>query len=107
MGGVLLWERNDKISAICNDCWITFSNQKQVITEAQKKAFQHNIGVESQLFHRVLPVNKNFQENLLDAQSKFKIKSFQINPTLIPSAKPTLLNLRRSLTQGPIIVQSS
>ena len=100
MGGVLLWERNTAISAICNDCWINFSNKKQVKTEAQKQALMHNIGVESQLYHRVLPINKTFQDNVQDAQTKLKIKSFQINPILIQN---NTTKITKSLSQGKTI----
>ena len=100
MGGVLLWERNGLISAICNDCWINYSNQRIIKTEAQRKAFKHNIGVECQLFHRDMVLDRSFQENLEDARLKLKINSFQVNPLLlkIRSSKGVLVNVSQENT---------
>lgn len=47
MGGFLLWERNGKISAICNDCWFSFTNaspnSRVARTDAQKAALMVEI----------------------------------------------------------------
>ena len=44
MGGVLLWERNGLISAICSDCWNTFSlaspSNRVIKNKAQREALQ-------------------------------------------------------------------
>ena len=44
VGGVLLWERNGEISAICSECWATFSNvssHKRIIkNDAQSAALK-------------------------------------------------------------------
>ena len=85
-GGVLLWERNGEISAICTYCWLNFSlatdNERTIKCDAQRIAFKENIGVESQLYHKVMSQDKLFSENLQWAFNKLKIKKFQLNPTI-------------------------
>ena len=39
-----------------------------------------NIGIESQLYHKVLSHSKTFKENVLEAINKFKRYQFQSNP---------------------------
>ena len=44
LGGRLLWERNSKITAICEDCWFGFSNvdphKRTCSGKAQQMALQ-------------------------------------------------------------------
>ena len=43
-GGILLWERNGKLSAICEECWDEFSNvpnyKRIPKTQAQEEALK-------------------------------------------------------------------
>eukprot|EP01115_Flamella_aegyptia_P008431 TRINITY_DN35166_c0_g1_i1.p1 TRINITY_DN35166_c0_g1~~TRINITY_DN35166_c0_g1_i1.p1 ORF type:complete len:126 (+),score=0.13 TRINITY_DN35166_c0_g1_i1:321-698(+) len=105
LGGVLLWERNGAISSICTDCWVNFScvseHERTFVNRAQEEAYKANIGVESQLYHKVLPQKKKFVDNLAEAKFQLKIKEFQKNPTKTsdsPSARTdSISKLRVSL----------
>ena len=71
--------------------------RREIVSEAHKAALivslkirntdllhliKANIGVESTRFHRILPINKPFLENLSEAKNKLKIEKFAQNPTL-------------------------
>lgn len=82
-GGVLLFERNGKISAICDDCWFSFSlknSEERLCKNAfQLAALMANIGVESQLFYKRMNLRKPFSENVSEAKTKLKY-NIQPNP---------------------------
>ena len=49
-GGVILWERNGNISAICKDCWVSFSNgnpsKNQLKSQAQREALMVSVEID-------------------------------------------------------------
>ena len=82
-GGVLLFERNGLVSAICDECWFSFSlknaEERCCKTEFQLAALMANIGVESQLFYKTMNLRKPFSENVIEAKTKLKYR-IQANP---------------------------
>ena len=82
-GGVLLFERNGFVSAICDECWFSFSlnnpQERCCKNGFQMAALMANIGVESQLYYKTMDVRKPFSENVVEARTKLKYR-IQSNP---------------------------